>query len=59
VRLRVKIVANGAAQSHKLRAVALSGLDGVVRWSTPKEWSTGSVGKKSFAVDDSTSSEEK
>jgi beta-glucosidase len=53
VRLRVKIVANAAGQSPVLRAVSLSGPAGAVRWSTPKEWSTGSAGK-SLAVNDST-----
>jgi beta-glucosidase len=52
VRVRVKIVANVAVQSPVLRAVALSGPAGVVRWSTPKEWSGGSAGK-SLAVNDS------
>jgi beta-glucosidase len=52
VRLRVKIVANAAAQSPVLRAISLSGPAGVVRWSTPKEWLTGSAGS-SLAVNDS------
>ena len=53
VRLRDKIVANAASQSPVLRAVSLSGPDDAVRWSTPKEWLTGTAGK-SLAVNDST-----
>jgi hypothetical protein len=51
--LRVRIAANAAVQSPVLRAVSLSGPAGLVRWSTPKEWSTGSAGK-SIAVNDPT-----
>jgi beta-glucosidase len=46
VRLRVKIVSNATVQSPLLRAVSLFGSAGVVRWSTPKEWSVGSAGNR-------------
>lgn len=53
VRIRVKLDSSQELQAPMVRAISLVGLAEKIRWSSPKEWSTG-VGEKGVAVETAT-----